>query len=257
MANEYNRSGLKKDGMDEALERFLLATSTNEIHKTAFELHHNWKAEYFWPFISALRSPEEPKRYEAAYTLGFRSTRRAIPFLTAALSHANESERVRGQAAEALGQSLKRKVIPVLAACSADPSPEVRFWCVFSLGHFVRRLKTPPQVVRALEARLDDRERPSQRGHYWPIGWEALAMLNGCKTSRFPVSTMFRDFMLETLRDPEAHSDRLSWAAWYWHPPKRTSAEAELWAEALRNSQSRGFDPETYGRATPPSTDPH
>src|ERR1700722_17849081 len=102
--------------MDEALERFLTATATDEIHKTAGQLFNNLKSEYFWPFVSALSSPEEPKRYEAAYMLSFRSTRRAIPFLTAVLTNADESERVRGQAAEALGQSFKRKVIPALAA---------------------------------------------------------------------------------------------------------------------------------------------
>ncbi len=234
--------------MDEALQQFLSTTSAEDIHKTAFELHHKWKAEYFWPFVSALRAREEEKRWEAAYSLGFRAMPRAIPFLIEALKNKEESERVRGQAAESLGEGrIKRKVIPALIAGSSDASAEVRFWCVFSLGHFVHPIRTPPQVVRALEARLDDEGFPNQRGHFWPVGWEALAMLADCKTSRFPVRKMFRDFLLDTLREPEAHRDRWSWASCYWR-----TARIPVFIEELSISRSKGFDPETYGQMTGP-----
>ncbi len=50
---------------------------------------------------------------------------------------------VRGQAAEnlTLFRTRKRKIAMVLVDSSADASAEVRFWCVFGLGHFVRREK--------------------------------------------------------------------------------------------------------------------
>ncbi len=91
-----------------------------------------------------------------------------------------------------------------LVECCADGSAEVRFWSVFALGAFVRsrrRRKTPLIVVRALEARLGDLEYPDIIG-YWPVGLEALAMLQGCRQTRYPIKALFRETILKVMREP-------------------------------------------------------
>ena len=231
--------------VDELLSRFVEASSSEEIYQTAFQVHHSWKDEYYWPVITALNAPEESKRWEAAHMLGSHRGSLTTRYLIPVLRNREESERVRGQAAESLGYLRKRKAIPALVEASQDESSEVRFWSVFALGNYVRGVTTPTPVVQALEERLEDTGIPNQRGLVWPIGWEALAMLVDCRTSRLPVRTMFRDFMMETLLDPQAYKDRWDWASCYFHhlgPGTR---------EACEISKSKGFDPETFGTILP------
>src|SRR5713101_933349 len=125
-------------------------------------------------------------------------------------------EQVRGQVAESLRSYRTKKTIKALVDCSADASAEVRFWCVFGLGHFVRKRKTPLVVARALEERLGDIESPDDRGNWWPIGLEALAMLRGYKKSCFPIEQIFRETILRVMREPLNHSHRWRWADCYW-----------------------------------------
>ncbi len=133
----------------------------------------------FYSLVAALDAQEEHERFDAVYNLGWGRDKRAIPYLIRVLRNRQETSSIRGQAAEGLSLLGKRKAIRPLVECSADDSAEVRFWCVFALGNFVRRRKTPAIVVRALEERLQDNECPDDRGNWWPVRLEALAMLGG------------------------------------------------------------------------------
>src|SRR6266702_523005 len=129
-----------------------------------------------WSLVAHLDSNEQKERLDAAYRLGLERDKRVLPHLIRVLRNHDESPMVRGQVAESLKSYRKKKTIKALVDCSADASAEVRFWCVFSLGTFVRRRKTPLVVVRALEDRLGDTDSPDDRGNWWPVGLQALAM---------------------------------------------------------------------------------
>jgi hypothetical protein len=192
--------------------------------------------------ISALDHADEMTRLHAVYTLARGRDRRAVPHLIRVLGNHQETSSVRGQAAEGLGLLNKRKAIEALIEGSVDCSAEVRFWSVFALGHFVRRRKTPTAVVRALEARLDDHEAYKD---YWAIRLEALAVLQGCRTTRVPLGEMFHETLLQVLRDPLNHPDQWQWASSYWHD---STAGATLFDTALGTISQAGSDPVTFGR---------
>ena len=137
-----------------------------------------------------------------------------------------------------------------LVKSSEDPSAEVRFWCVFALGSsFVRRRKTRLAVVRALEARLGDLECPEIIG-YWPVGLEALAMLQGCRQTRYPIVALFRETMLKVMHDPLNHASKWGWANCYWRDDLAESVEEgqRLQTAAAYKVSDAGFDPMTFGR---------
>jgi hypothetical protein len=201
-----------------------------------------------YALIAQLASPVEEERFNAIKGLSVRVDKRAIPHLIAVLRNPSEVPSLRGDAAEALRLRTKKKMITqALAECSADPSPAVRFWCVFSMGHFVRRRKTPTIVRRALEARLDDLEYP--RG-WWPIGLEALAMLQHCRTSRLPLSQMFLKTILEAMKDPLRNPVRWLWADEYWcdSVARKEPGGWALWDASIEKITAAGFDLVTFGR---------
>jgi hypothetical protein len=233
--------------MDILMERFLAAETTDEINDAADKVFYNWKPAYVWGMISAVDDPQEMKRLHAVYTLGWRHDRRAVPCLIRVLGNQQETSNVRGQAAESLGILRKRKAIAALVEGSRDPSPEVRFWCVFALGHFVRKRKTPAAVARALEARLGDLETPDGGRFYWAVGLEALVMLRRCKTTCVPAKEMFQETMFRALRDPLNHPDHWQWVTSYWNPGIE---EAGLFDAALHAIAEAGCDPVTFGRET-------
>lgn len=162
----------------------------------------------FDSLVAKLGSGDQVERQVAVHSLD--GNKRGIPYLLCILADQSEPPIIRGAAAEILRFWRKRKVITALVNFSADPSAEVRFWCVFALGSSVRRRKTPLAVVRALEARLGDLDNPEISG-YWPVGLEALSMLRGCRQTRYPIETLFREAILNTMSDPLQHRSRWDW----------------------------------------------
>lgn len=203
----------------------------------------------FYSLVAKFGSADETERRQAVQ--GLYRDERGIPYLLRVLADRAESPGIRGDAAELLKFWRKRKVISALVKFSADPSAEVRFWCVFALGSFVRRRKTPLAVVRALEARLGDLEYPDIIG-YWPVGLEALAMLRGCSQTRYPIEALFRETMLKVMRDPLSHASRWGWANCYWYDDIAGSAEEgqRLQTAAAYKVSDAGFDPMTFGRSS-------
>ena len=172
-----------------------------------------------YSLVARLESKDEQERVDAVYRLEVRD-KRALPHLLRVLLDKSESPQVRAQAAENLKEARKRRAMKALVECSADESPEVRFWCVFALGSSVRRRRrriTPRIVIQALEMRLGDTECPDDRGNWWPVGLEALAMLQSYKGSRGRHVDQCRDTILEVMRDPLADAGQRKWADCYWH----------------------------------------
>ena len=201
----------------------------------------------FCSLVAKLGSTDEMERRQAVH--GLYRDKRCIPYLLRVLADESESPITRGDAAELMKFWRKRKVIRALVKFSADPSAEVRFWCVFALGSFVRRRKTCLAVVRALEARLGDLAYPDIIG-FWPVGLEALAMLQGCRQTRYPIEALLRDTMLKVMRDPLNHASKWGWANCYWQDILAESAEERegLQTAAAYKVSNAGFDPATFGR---------
>jgi hypothetical protein len=213
------------------------------------------KSADFYSLVAKLGSTDEAERRQAVQ--GLYRDRRGIPYLLRVLADRSESPIIRGDAAELLKFWRKKKVIRALVKFSADSSAEVRFWCVFALGSFVRRRKTRLSVVRALEARLGDLEYPDIIG-FWPVGLEALAMLRGCRQTRYPIEALFRERILEVMRDPLNHASEWDWANCYWQDDIAESVEEgeRLQTAAAYKVSDAGFDPMTFGRLSVWAPDP-
>lgn len=201
----------------------------------------------FYSLVEKLGSTEEMERRKAIH--GLYRDKRGIPYLLRVLADQSESPIIRGDAAELLKYWRKRKVMDALVKFSADTPAEVRFWCVFALGSFVRCRRTRLAVVRALEARLGDLECPDTIG-YWPIALEALAMLQRCRQTRYPIGALFRETILKVMRDPLNHSSKWGWANFYWQDEIAGSVEEgqTLQTAAAYKLSDAGFDPMTFGR---------
>ncbi len=190
------------------LDRFLVATDRGELFDLASEIRLARDLSVVPRMIAALKDPLEARREAAAYYLNFRMTdRRPIRPLIRVLDDPSETPAVRGQVAEALAYSRKRKSIRALIRGSRDASARVRFWCVFALGPFVRKRKCPRAVMEALAERLDDME--STQG-YWPIRLEALAMLAKARQH----ATAFARERERVLHDPSSDAEK-NWAEFY------------------------------------------
>ena len=88
------------------------------------------------PLIEMLLDADDDEwvRRMAAHTLGRLGDPRARDALFRVIKDSNVPPQIRGDATEALTGFHNVRAIPTLVAQLHDPSPEVRFWAVFSLG---------------------------------------------------------------------------------------------------------------------------
>jgi hypothetical protein len=206
-------------------------------------------AEDIYASLKALRSESEEQRAAAIRAIAYCRDGRVVLPLISLLRDRQETPSIRGQAAEQLGIAGKRKAIGSLIECSADDSAEVRFWCVFALGHFLSPIHRPPiRVVRALEARLED---SGMVPGYWVVGLEALAMLARIGT-RHTVRDRFTETLLRAFQDPLKNPDLWQWAAYYFDAARRPSDSVinAHFDSAIQTVHKAGFDPSHYGRQT-------
>lgn len=93
--------------------------------------------------------PGPENRSACAYVLGFDGSQEAVLALVRCLSNSAEKPNVRGQAAEALGETNSAVAVEPLIESLSSPVVEVRFWAAFALG----KLKNPAgrdALMRAL-----------------------------------------------------------------------------------------------------------
>lgn len=222
--------------MDELLEQFVRATDPNNVYDCAIRLSAREDAADLPILLAALHDPMEARRWGAVYALGNRGEKTAVVPIMNILLDKSETTWVRGQAAECLGILQKSRAIKTLIRCSRDPSPDVRFWCVFALGQITafQRKKLSRAGVRALEARLDDDAVPEAPG-WWPVRYEALAMLAEQSAKH---SALLRHELERVLNDPVKEAKLWPWARFY----------AEDLDEAVKKISEANLDPATLGR---------
>lgn len=113
------------------------------------------------PLIRLLQREASARVREAAtFSLGLLGDVRALRALTRRLDDPDEHERVRGMAAEALGDLRDGRAGPSLIAALGDPSAVVRFWAAFALGDLKDPRARP--ALRWLAA-TDETEVPGWR----------------------------------------------------------------------------------------------
>jgi len=78
-------------------------------------------------------------RAAAAYAMQILTTPRAIRALEEVVKDKLERPRVRGEAAEALAHSHRRRSHDVLLEGLGDSGKDVRFWCAFALGQMAEK----------------------------------------------------------------------------------------------------------------------
>jgi len=82
-------------------------------------------------------------RAAAAYAMQILTTPRAIRALEEVVKDKLERPRVRGEAAEALAHSHRRRSHDVLLEGLGDSGKDVRFWCAFALGQMAEKRAIP------------------------------------------------------------------------------------------------------------------
>jgi HEAT repeat protein len=142
----------------------------------------------FARLVSALETDDaEAVRYEAAYILSHWWEGRAARVLVRALRRTSEAARVRGQAAEGIGDLLgsddrsrnREQAIAALSTALADSAAEVRFWAVRALG--IMKVTELRSKLASL-AREDSAHCPQM----WTVKEEAMDALTYMETGTWP-----------------------------------------------------------------------
>lgn len=132
--------------------------------------------------------PSEEVRRAIAYVLTFWAEQRAAWSLLPVLQDERESPVVRGQAAEGIGVAVSGRLLSAeqisritdaLAAGLRDPSPEVRFWCLYAVGQ-ARLVSLRGEVERLRDS--DENMCP----YMWRVCDEASDVLTFFDTGVWP-----------------------------------------------------------------------
>jgi HEAT repeat protein len=115
------------------------ANDPGYVHERATKLLEDIKTagENAVPILvdALLNDPDPTVRERAANELRFQKGTGITEALIKVLKNKDEYPLVLEMAAEAAGNHDVNKAVPALVSCLKNPSPEVRFWSVVSLGH--------------------------------------------------------------------------------------------------------------------------
>jgi HEAT repeat protein len=198
---------------NKAIDRWLRAIggASSAARREALESIEREGADVFWGdsgrarvcrrqidqvFVRIARAAQEDDdddvRFQAAYLLGHWYELRAVRLLLRVVGAAGQTARVRGVAAEGVGErlqpdsalgaragALRVEAVFVLRAALADAAPEVRFWSVRALG-----------LLCAFEARSEiealARHDTAISPHMWAVKDEAVDALAFWDTGTWP-----------------------------------------------------------------------
>jgi len=116
---------------------------------------------------------------------------------------------VRAWAAERLHQHPRGETVRACLAAIEDPEPEVRLWCIYTLGVAVSR-RSPffAETVRAIEGRLND--LADVQG-WWPVRREAQSTLAKMRDDEAEDARL-QEEIRGILADPNAPPGDHRWA---------------------------------------------
>jgi HEAT repeat protein len=200
------------------LHQFFGQDEKDELWDTALVLETLSDRRAVGPLAGALNDPNPHRRHAAARALGWipQAGNRAVEALIGALTDQRQLQPVREEAAESLAYLYSRRAIPPLISVLSDSDVRIRFWAVFALGS-IRSRRTSRhsdrRVVPALMSMLGDPAIPP--GNWWSVAREALAMLGNLD----PPEERYRRLLAEELQrvqvDPESSPADRRWAESY------------------------------------------
>ncbi|MGJ5818050.1 HEAT repeat domain-containing protein [Paludibaculum fermentans] len=151
------------------------------LFETALAIEETQDARVIRPLLAALQDREPGRQLAAARALGWvdpKGNARVARVLSEVLADTSRTPAVRAEAAHSLAYQYSNRAIPSLLAALSDPDGLIRFWCVVSLGFIKNRRswrQSDSRVVPALESMLNDTAAPD--GVWTSVGREALWQL--------------------------------------------------------------------------------
>ncbi len=200
-------------GVDRIVADFLERTERDEVYELALAIETAGGRRPVVPLLGALQGPSVAHRRGAARAFGWIQPHpgdRAVEALCALVNDPREDPGVREEAAESLSYAGSGRAIPALTAALSDTDPRIRFWAVFALGGVGSRLgRADPLVTAALESMVNDEAAVAG---FWTVGQEALGVL-GLDGGRW--RERLQGAINRVKRDRDALPEDRSWAEFY------------------------------------------
>jgi HEAT repeat protein len=201
------------------LTQFFAQETKTELWETALALEWLGDKRTVIPLAQALGDANVHRRHAAARALGWipyaggdAVTALAVTAMMRALDDPSQPVAVRAEAAESLAYLDSRRAIPVLLTALADPDVNIRFWAVFALGS-IHKLRPDPRIPPALVTMLPDPATPD--GGWWPVGREAFAILGDLEPPDGIYRQRLSGEIQRVFQDPGASPEELRWAEFY------------------------------------------
>ncbi|MBN9660085.1 MAG: HEAT repeat domain-containing protein [Acidobacteria bacterium] len=187
-----------------------------ELFETALALEATQDTRVIRPLIAALQDHEPGRQLAAARALGWvdpKGNARVARVLSKVLADSSRKPAVRAEAAHSLAYQHSNRAMPALLAALSDPDDFIRFWAVLSLG-FIKnrrsRRQGDPRVVPALESMLNDQAEPE--GVWTSVGREALWQLAHWNPSLPEYVERLQEESARILADPGSTEKQRAWA---------------------------------------------
>ncbi|MGC4048957.1 MAG: HEAT repeat domain-containing protein [Paludibaculum sp.] len=185
------------------------------LWSTGLSIEESRDARAIRPLIRALHDTHPHRQHAAARALGWvhPGSTRAARVLSDILADGTQPQPVREEAAESLAYQNSNRAIPALLAAMQEPCERIRFWATFALGQLRNRhswRQSDARVVPALEARLGDHVTPE--GQFNSVAQEALEALAYRKPPLPHYTGMYEAEKARVLSDPASTEKQRAWA---------------------------------------------
>jgi HEAT repeat protein len=111
-----------------------------EIGKTFIEINNKDTIDFLMKILK--NDSNANRRLVSAYVLGFLKSKESTSVLIEILHNKNEKRKIRGQAAESLGNIGNKTVIPELIK-ALKYCPTIKYWVIYSLGELKAKKAIP------------------------------------------------------------------------------------------------------------------
>ncbi len=167
--------------VDSLLAQLRSQQENGALFETALALEATQDTRVIRPLITALGDSHHGRQLAAARALGWvdpKGNARVARVLSEVLADSSRTPALRAEAAHSLAYQHSNRAMPALLAALSDPDDLIRFWAVVSLGCIQNRRsgrQSDPRALPALELMLNDQAEPE--GVWTSVGRAALWQL--------------------------------------------------------------------------------
>lgn len=185
------------------------------LWSTGLSIEESRDARAVRPLIRALYDTHPHRQHAAARAVGWvhPGSTRVARVLSDILADESQPQAVREEAAESLAYQNSNRAIPALLAAMQEQDERIRFWATFALGQLCNRhsrRQSDPRVVPALEARLGDHVTPE--GQLNSVEQEALEALAYRNPPLPHYTAMYEAEKARIRSDPQSSAKQKGWA---------------------------------------------